>query len=209
VAPPLFLHDGPADSKVTLVLAHGAGAPMDSDFMAYFARGVAAAGFRVARFEFPYMAARRHGRRPGPDREAVLHQSWRDAVAALGGPARLAIGGKSMGGRMASMVADEMGVRGLVCLGYPFHAPGRQDRPRTAHLLTMQTPALIVQGTRDPFGSPDDVAGYALPETVRVRWIEDGDHDLRPRASSGRTRAQNWAEGVEAVVAFLRERAQP
>jgi predicted alpha/beta-hydrolase family hydrolase len=80
---------------------------------------------------------------------------------------------------MASMVADEMKVRGLVCFGYPFHPPGKPDRLRTKHLETMKTKALILQGTRDPFGSPDDVAGYKLPRTIRVEWLQGGDHSVK------------------------------
>jgi predicted alpha/beta-hydrolase family hydrolase len=199
-----FLFDG-EDGGPLIALAHGAGAPMDSGFMAAFAIGLAERGLRVARFEFPYMAARRTtGSRRPPDREAILLQTWRDAVAGLGGGGSCVVGGKSMGGRMASMVADELSVRGLVCLGYPFHAPGRADRPRVAHLEALATPALIVQGTRDPFGGTEDVAKYALSKAIRVQWSEDGNHDLEPRKGiSGRTRTQNWSEAMDAVAAFV------
>ena len=196
--------DGLADAPVTLALAHGAGAPMDSPFMAAFATALAAAGIRIARFEFPYMAARRHdGRKRPPDREAVLLEAWREVIARLGSE-NLAIGGKSLGGRMASLVADEAAVQGLVCLGYPFHPPGRPDKLRTAHLETIKTPTLIVQGTRDPFGGPDEVAGYRLSPAVRLHWAEDGNHDLAPRKASGRTAEQNWAEAAAVIAAFLR-----
>lgn len=106
---------------------------MDSPFMSRTARDLAEAGLRIARFEFPYMAARRRGSKRGyPDREPVLRQSWLDAISHFGGGKRVVIGGKSLGGRIASMVADEAQVRGVVCLGYPFHPPGRPDRLRTA-----------------------------------------------------------------------------
>jgi uncharacterized protein len=200
---PELLHTGPADGPV-LVLAHGAGAPMDSPFMEAFAEGLAGRGVHTVRFEFAYMAARREGRRPGPDREAVLLQAWRDVVAELGGGPVLSIGGKSMGGRMASMVADELGVRGLVCLGYPFHAIGRPEKPRVEHLRMLATPTLIVQGTRDSFGTPEDVAGYDLSPAITVHWLEDGDHDFKPRSYSGRTQRQNREEAMEVVAAFLR-----
>src|SRR5512134_970358 len=128
----MFLFDGDEGAPLTIALAHGAGAPMDSPFMAFFAEGLANRGYRVARFEFPYMASRRAGdgqdRRP-PDPTHVLIQAWRAVIAQLGakiGPHRLVIGGKSLGGRIASMVADDAGVRGLVCLGYPFHPPETQ-----------------------------------------------------------------------------------
>jgi uncharacterized protein len=201
--PPAFLFDGPAGAALSIVLAHGAGAPMDTPFMSFFAGGLAARGFRVARFEFPYMAARRvgGGRRP-PDRTPVLLAAWRAAIAALG-PDRLVIGGKSLGGRMASMLADEANVRGLVCLGYPFHPPGRPQQPRIRHLYGLRTPALILQGTRDPFGTREEVAAYALSPAIRVHFLEDGDHGFAPRAASGRKPAQNLEEALSACHDFL------
>ena len=202
---PDLLFDGPEDAATTFVLAHGAGAPMNTPFMNSVARGLAAGGVRVVRFEFPYMRARREtGRRGGaPDREPVLRNSWKEVVEKLGGGRKVVIGGKSMGGRIASMVADEVGARGLVCLGYPFHPPGRPDKLRTEHLETLATPALIVQGTRDAFGTPEDVAGYALSEAIRLVWLEDGDHSWKPRAASGRTEAQNMADGIAAIREFV------
>jgi hypothetical protein len=201
-----LLFDGPEDAAATVVLAHGAGAPMNTPFMNSVARGLSAGGgVRVVRFEFPYMHARREtGRRGGaPDREPVLRNSWKEVVERLGGGRKVVIGGKSMGGRIASMVADEVGARGLVCLGYPFHPPGRPDKLRTKHLETLATPALIVQGTRDAFGTRQDVAGYALSGAIRVVWLEDGDHSWKPRAASGRTEAQNMADGIAEIREFL------
>lgn len=208
---PVFLFDEPAPRQgltvaepPTLALAHGAGAPMDSPFMNEFTRGVAARGFRVARFEFPYMRARReHGKRGAPDPPARLQAAWREAVAALGGGERLVIGGKSMGGRIASVVADEVGARGLVCLGYPFHPPGQPEKLRTAHLRELRTPTLIVQGTRDAFGLRDEVAGYPLSPAIEVVWLEGGDHSWKAAKSSGRTGAQNLEAGIAAVAKFL------
>jgi predicted alpha/beta-hydrolase family hydrolase len=181
-----FLFDGPEDAPVRFLLAHGAGAPMDSAGLTAIAAALGAAGLRVVRFEFAYMAARRgpEGGRPPPRAETVMPE-YVDAVAALGPGAPLVIGGKSMGGRVASMVADELHaagrVAGLLCLGYPFHPPGRPQQLRTAHLARLATPALICQGTRDPFGTPEDVAGYTLSEQIEILWLEDGDHDLKPR----------------------------
>ena len=202
---PAFLFDGPAGASRTVVLAHGAGGPMDSPFLNDFAAGLAAEGLRVARFEFPYMRARRSGGKSGaPDREPVLRDAWHRAITALGGGRSLVIGGKSLGGRIASMVADEADVAGLVCLGYPFHPPGQPDRLRTKHLAALRTPALILQGTRDPFGTPQDVASYVLSPAIRIEWIEDGDHSWKPRARSGRTMEQNLREGISRTAQFAR-----
>ena len=199
-----MLHDGPAAAQTTIVLAHGAGAGMDSAALETFATGLAAEGFRVVRFEFPYMQRRRDtGKRGGPDRPAVLMETWRRVIATVGG-GRLVIGGKSMGGRIASMLADDVGAHGLVCLGYPFHPPGKPEKLRTAHLLGLQTPTLIVQGTRDPFGKREEVEGYGLSAAIRLVWLEDGDHSFKPRKSSGRTEEQNLGEAIAAISEFVR-----
>jgi predicted alpha/beta-hydrolase family hydrolase len=200
-----LLTDGPAEASQTIILAHGAGAPMDSPFMNRMAAGLAARGVRVVRFEFPYMHARREGQRKPPDREPVLRKTWHEVIGAVGGGggAGLVIGGKSLGGRIASYVADEARVRGLVCLGYPFHPPGDRERLRTAHLATLKTPTLIVQGARDEFGTPDEVARYELSPAIRLVWLADGDHSWKPRKSSGRTEAGNLEEGIAAVAEFV------
>jgi predicted alpha/beta-hydrolase family hydrolase len=197
-----FLFNGPKTAAITLVLAPGAGGPMDSPFMETIAVGVAKAGIRVARFEFPYMRRRREtGQGGAPNPAPALMQSWRDTIEELGGGERLVIGGKSLGGRIASMVADETGVRGLVCLGYPFHPPGKPEQTRTRHLEQLRTPARILQGTRDAFGQPEEVRRYKLSRAIRIEWLEDGDHSFKPRARSGRTEADN----LNAAVAYLTE----
>jgi hypothetical protein len=199
---PLLL-DGPADATATVVIAHGAGAPMDSPFLADVARGLASRGLRVARFEFPYMHRRREGgRRAPPDPPPVLEATWLEVVDALGGGASLVIGGKSMGGRIASHVADRAGVRGLVCLGYPFHPPRQPGKLRTAHLADLRTPTLIVQGTRDEFGSREDVAGYTLSPAIRVLWLEDGDHSFKPPRGSTRTAREHLDHAIAAAAEF-------
>lgn len=201
-----LLIDGADEAADTIVLAHGAGAAMDSPFMNTIAEGLARNGIRVVRFEFPYMKGRREGgKRGAPDREAVLIEAWRKVIARLGGGARLVIGGKSLGGRIASMVADDAGARGLVCLGYPFHPPGQPVRSRVKHLGALRTPVLIVQGTRDTLGHPEEVKHYKLSRQIRIEWIEDGDHSFKPRARSGRTEADSLAAAVTAVSEFVKE----
>ncbi|KGM32309.1 alpha/beta hydrolase family protein [Inquilinus limosus] len=201
---PTFLIDGPAEARATVLLAHGAGAPMDSGSMTAAAKALAEAGFRVARFEFGYMAARRDGQRKPPPRAETVIPEYRAAVEAIGATGPLIIGGKSMGGRVASMAADELfaagRIAGLLCLGYPFHPPGKPGQLRTAHLVDLRTPALICQGTRDEFGTRDEVAGYALSDGIELLWLEDGDHDLKPRKSVSSFTVADHLRTVAAAV---------
>jgi len=201
---PELLYDGPSEASRTIALAHGAGAAMDTPFMSFFAAELGKRGHRVVRFEFSYMASyRRTGKRKPPDREPILRDTWLKVVEMLG-TTGLIIGGKSMGGRIASLVADEAGVAGLICLGYPFHPVGKPDQLRVEHLKTIRTPTLIVQGERDPFGNRDEVAGYELSSAIRVRWIHDGDHSFKPRKASGRTEQQNLETALGEIDSFLR-----
>ena len=198
------LKTGPR-STPRLLLAHGAGAPMDSPFMNTIADTVAAAGIEVVRFEFEYMAKRREdGTRRGPDRAPKLIARFEEALSLVGPPAEVIIGGKSMGGRIASMIADEVGAAGVVCLGYPFHPPGKPEGLRTAHLETLKTPTLIVQGTRDRLGTEEEIATYALSPSIELAWMGDGDHSFKPRKKSGRTLEQNLEAAANAVVALIR-----
>ena len=175
-------------------------------------------GVRVVRFEFPYMAARRTGTRKPPPRADLSVDDYRAALDEVTVPTRdvasghpLLIGGKSYGGRVASLAADpltaEGRIDGLVCLGYPFHPPEKPDAVRTAHLEHLATRTLIVQGTRDPLGSRDEVADYALSPAITVHWLDDGEHDFRPRkAVSGRTFRQNLEEAADTVAGFVSAR---
>lgn len=208
----MFLFDGPETAETTILLAHGAGAAMDSTAMTAATAALSSTGIRVARFEFGYMAARRiSGTRKPPPKAERLMDEYRAAIVELGAKGKLIIGGKSMGGRVASMIADEEHaagrIAGLVCLGYPFHPPGKPESLRTAHLEKLETPALICQGTRDIFGTRQEVSGYTLSPAIEILWLEDGDHDLRPRkAISGFSAAdhmttmaetvQRWAKGL-------------
>jgi predicted alpha/beta-hydrolase family hydrolase len=202
-----LLTTGP-DSTPRLLLAHGAGAPMDSPFMNTIAEDVAAAGIGVVRFEFEYMAKRRQdGTRRGPDRGPLLIARFKKVLGLVGPAAEVVIGGKSMGGRIASMIADEVGAAGVVCLGYPFHPPGKPERLRTAHLETLRTPTLIVQGTRDRLGTEEEVASYSLSPSIEVAWMGDGDHSFKPRKRSGRTLEQNLEAVADALIGFIRRRA--
>lgn len=197
---------GDGGYKGCLILAHGAGAPMDSEFMNEMAQRLAALGVGVIRFEFPYMAERRvnGGKRP-PNPQKVLLDCWREVYRQVRPlvTGTLAIGGKSMGGRMASLVADELGADALVCLGYPFYAVGKPEKPRVEHLAGLKTPTLIVQGERDALGNREAVAGYALSPAIEVSWLVAGDHDLKPLKASGFSHAQHLQAAAEKVAGFL------
>ena len=191
-----YLVDGPEQAKHTYLFAHGAGGAMDTVFMNIVARGLAEQGIRVVRFEFPYMAARRTTKKRGgtPDRQPVLLDTFKRVVEEHGGGANVIVGGKSMGGRMASMIADEVGAGGLVVFGYPFHPPGKPQQTRTAHLAELRTPTLILQGTRDIFGTPDDVATYTLSPSIRIAWFEGSDHSLKGKVPAA----------IEEAAAYIR-----
>lgn len=195
--------EGDPDSPVTIVLGHGAGADMDSEYMKFFASGLAQRGRRVVRFNFPYMAAGRKA----PDKQAVLVAAFRDVVEALASDADLLIvGGKSMGGRIAShAVAEGMAADGLVFLGYPLHPPGRPERIRDAHLHDIKAPMLFVEGTRDPFCPLETLEKLCadLGAATEVLVIEDGDHSLKVRRSSGRDTEAAWSEAVAGIDAWI------
>ena len=204
------LVDGPDTAPATVLLAHGAGAPMDSPFMAAMASGLAAQGWRVVRFEFAYMARQRlSGRKAAPDRLPKLQEVFRQQVALEAAQGPVIIGGKSMGGRVASLLLDELQVLGGICLGYPFHPLGKPEQLRTEHLRELTTPTLILQGERDGFGHRSEVESYELSAAVSLQWLADGDHSFKPRKSSGVSEAQNWQQAVEAADRFCRGLLNP
>ena len=203
-----LLVNGPDTALATVLLAHGAGAGMDTAFMTQMAQGLAEKEWQVIRFEFPYMAKQRiSGRRTPPNRVEILLQSFLDQVQSLTMHQPLVIGGKSMGGRIASLVADglsrESRILGCICLGYPFHPLGKPQTLRVEHLLKLQTPTLIVQGERDAMGSRGEVENYSLSQHLQFAWMPDGDHSFKPRKCSGHTEQQNMDLAVAKVNDFL------
>lgn len=206
---PRYLITGSPDAAARFLCAHGAGAGMGTPFLEAVPRLLAERGIAVLRFEFAYMASRgRTGSRGRVPRADSLVDEYRAAVIGVPDGTPLLIGGKSMGGRVASLVAGELHsagrIAGLVCLGYPFHPPNKPDQLRTAHLECLACPTLIVQGERDPFGPRAEVEAMRLSPAIRFHWAGDGDHDLGPRGGSGYTRAGNLAAAADAVAAFAR-----
>lgn len=206
-----WLKNTPARPVARLLLAHGAGAPMDSEFMQVMAEGLCERGIEVWRFEFPYMVERRQtGKKRPPNPAPQLLACFKEAIAnTIGSQSELPlfIGGKSMGGRMASMLSDVQGLSGVVCLGYPFHPSGNPGKTRIEHLFELARPCLIVQGSRDPLGSASEVEGYALPPSIQWLWLEDGDHDFKPRVKSGYRQADHWCSAQAAVTDFIKAAA--
>lgn len=202
---------GRRNAAAHLVLAHGAGAPMTSPFLEAMTGLLTKRGLRVSRFEFAYMAQRRKDgkRRPPPKAELMIPEYVEVAAELrkkLPRNQKLIIGGKSMGGRIASLCADqlydEVQIAGLVCLGYPFHPPGKPEKLRTSHLVASRCPALVVQGERDPFGNRAEVETYPLSSAIKIVWASDGNHDLSPRRGSPHTQSDNLSRAANAVSAF-------
>lgn len=201
----LVLEDGSSGARAVIVLAHGAGAGMRSDFMEFQAAALADAGLLCLRFEFPYMQAGKKA----PDKAAVLEDAWREVAGearSRAGDRPLVLGGKSMGGRIASQaVAAGATADGLVYHGYPLHPPGRPERVRKAHLPDVKVPMLFVEGTRDPF-CPLTTLDEVIAETgvdATVAVIDGGDHSFKVRASSGRSTKEAWAEVAARTVEWI------
>lgn len=202
-----ILLNKPADNPLArLVLAHGAGAGKDSEFMQDMAKALAAEGIEVLRFDFPYMQTMAEtGKRRPPDRAPVLEEAYRKVIEGIDTDLPLFIGGKSMGGRMATHVMGHTAVSGAVVLGYPFHPPGKPEKLRTEHLEVLNKPLLIVQGERDTFGKQPEVEGYALSDKVKVHFMPDGDHSLKPRKASGFTQAAHIVAAAAQIRLFIQE----
>jgi uncharacterized protein len=197
------------DAHATLVLAHGAGGRMTHPWMVAVARALSARGIDVVTFNFLYTEARRRL----PDRSDVLEATWRAVIAAVRErpdvmhghvPRRLFIGGKSMGGRIATHVAVGADVDGLVLLGYPLHPPGKPDKLRVAHLPGVKAPMLFIQGSRDVFGTPAELAPFieTLPPGTSLFVVEGGDHSLSVPKRGGETFESVLARVADEIARF-------
>ncbi|MFA0523295.1 alpha/beta fold hydrolase [Vibrio sp. 10N.222.52.C3] len=193
------------DNPITFIFAHGAGAGMEHEFMQSVAKGLAFKGIRVIRFNFPYMIKRAEdGKRRPPDRAPKLLEAYQEIIEQVDAD-KLVIGGKSMGGRMASHLSELDNVAAMACLGFPFHPPGKPEKYKGEHLAELAKPCLILQGERDTFGKREEFADFDLSDSIRVEFIPDGDHSFKPRKSSGYTEQQNIALTVEKLSAFIKE----
>jgi uncharacterized protein len=194
--------------KACVILAHGAGAGQSSSFIRAFASGLAGRGVDVFTFNFPYMEA---GRKI-PDRAQTLEECFRAAIEkcrALTAPGdRIYAGGKSLGGRIASHLAasadgPDAGFSGLILLGYPLHPPGKPDRLRTGHLSRILMPTLVVQGTRDAFGRPEELEPWFNRPGVTIHPVPGGDHSFKVPKDPARTHAQIISEIQETIVRWI------
>jgi len=209
-----LIQNGPIDGPVYL-FAHGAGADMNSEFMTQVAEKLGEKGIRVVRFNFPYMIKRAEdGKRRPPDRASKLLAAYEAVIKHLNCP--VVLGGKSMGGRMSSMLLAENALRegcdrlfilGSACLGFPFHAVGKDPKNRLDHMVELTEPLLIVQGTRDTMGTQEEVQSYIeenrVNSSVQMSWLEDGNHDLKPRKASGFSHQEHIDSAIDQVAEFV------
>jgi predicted alpha/beta-hydrolase family hydrolase len=198
----------PADDpkKILLILAHGAGAPQSHPFMVDYATALAQRGIDLATFNFLYS----DGKRRGIDRPEALSACFRAAIAEITSHAKfpgraLAIGGKSMGGRYATIVASDgvEALRGVVCLGYPLHPPDKPKQLRTSHFPKLRVPLLFVQGTRDPFGSPDELRPYLAKLEATIHVVDGGDHSFKVPKRGALPQEEVHAVAQQTIVDWL------
>lgn len=198
------IFNGPENGPL-FVFAHGAGAPMEHEFMSSVAKGLAENGIRVVRFNFPYMVKRAEdGKKRPPDRAPKLLEAYSELIESLG-DVPMVIGGKSMGGRMASLMTEHPKVKAVACLGFPFHPPGKPEKFKGEHLQTVSKPTLILQGERDTFGTQSECQQFDFSPMVRLAFLPDGDHSFKPRKSSGFTEAGNIQQAIALLSSFIKE----
>ncbi|MGD8171197.1 alpha/beta family hydrolase [Vibrio sp. TRT 21S02] len=187
------------------IFAHGAGAGMEHAFMEQVAMGLVNTGIQVIRFNFPYMVKRAEdGKKRPPDRAPKLLEAFQDVIAKYAAKP-VVIGGKSMGGRMASLLAQEENVAAVACLGFPFHPPGKPEKYKAEHLATLEKPCLILQGERDTFGKKEEFVDFELSPKIQVHFLPDGDHSFKPRKRSGYTEAENIEQTIAQLSQFIKE----
>jgi len=193
------------------IFAHGAGAGSDSDFMQHMAKLISAQGVDVGLFDFEYMKiAKQTNKRRPPERAPKLITYYEQVLTNAQPDLPLFIGGKSMGGRMASMLAcsTEQSLSGVIAFGYPFHPPGRPEKLRTEHFADIVCPFLVLQGERDTFGTREELLTMKMPKQPLFTWLSDGDHSLKPRKKSGVTEQQNRETAALSAVEFIKQQIE-
>ncbi|MGB0894752.1 MAG: alpha/beta family hydrolase [Parashewanella sp.] len=199
--------DGTSTDTI-VIFAHGAGAGMDSGFMVQFANELATKNVGVVRFNFGYMQANAEdGKRRPPERMPKLLAHFESVIKKVISeyqPSRLFLMGKSMGGRVAAILAENtrFKLNGIICLGYPF-VPIKGGNPRLEPLQKCHVPTCIIQGERDRFGNTEQVPLWSIPDRVQIKWINDGDHSLQPRKTSGFTWEQNFELSITEIINFI------
>ena len=193
--------------RAQFIFAHGAGAGSDSEFMQTMANLISQHDIDVALFDFQYMQiAKETGKRRPPERAPKLLAYFAEVLAECQPELPLFIGGKSMGGRMASMLCTEQGlanIAGVVAFGYPFHPPGKPEKLRIEHFVDMPCPFLVLQGERDTFGSQQELADLEMVNPPEIKFLKDGDHSLKPRKKSGITEQENLQQAADYAAQFI------
>ena len=193
------------------IFAHGAGAGSDSDFMQHMAKLISEQGVDVGLFDFEYMQiAKQTNKRRPPERAPKLLTYYERVLTNAQPDLPLFIGGKSMGGRMASMLAcsTEQSLSGVIAFGYPFHPPGKPEKLRTDHFADIVCPFLVLQGERDTFGTREELLTMKMPKQPLFTWLSDGDHSLKPRKKSGVTELQNRETAALSAVEFIKQQIE-
>ena len=199
-----FITEGKESSPDTIILAHSSGEPMNSEFMNYFSKHLSELGFFCIRFQFPYMTKQIiEGRKKPPDKIDSLIKSWCIAINHIN-KNNIIIGGKSMGGRIATLIANKVNPKGIVVLGYPFFNPKGKTKNRTEHLKNINIPTLICQGENDTLGKRPQVEKLHLSKKINLHWIESANHSLIPLKRTGKTRNQSWDECIIAINKFIK-----
>lgn len=202
-----YLENISAKKHPLFIFAHGAGAPMDSDWMGQVTYNLNQKNISVARFEFPYMQERRkNGKKRPPNPLPKLIETWEEVLHYYQKKhSKIFIGGKSMGGRIGSIIADQHPIAGLICLGFPFHSPGKPPGKKMEHLETLKTSTLIIQGERDTLGNKEEILSYKLSKKIKLHFLEDGDHSFKPRKKSGFTLDEHLQSCSDIISEFIQK----
>ncbi|MBL4608380.1 MAG: hypothetical protein JKY01_11215 [Pseudomonadales bacterium] len=199
-----YLINGINNGGLTLVLSHGLNSSVNGPFMEKMTDGLAAHGFKVIRFEFPFMVEGRLNDAPVYiENTASLESHWKKVVSELGTPEKLVIGGKCIAAFAASRVADQLGVRGVIGLGFPFVSPDPDLILDQNHLKSMRTPTMIIQGSDDPLGSSANVDDSVFSHTTSLHWLENAGHNFIPSKNSKKSHDENILDAMEWIAEFL------